>query len=354
MKRVKSFLVVILCLVLTVLAPAPVLASSLGVSPPSIDVVVPSGGACTVDFQVYYFTGDVQVAAVDIPVSVEPSSFVISSSPDTISVRLQDISGSVGEYNGYIRFSIVGSSVSLAVSVKAKVTVQLIANIAPVPSGDNGAMPPVAVPAAPVLPVAVTAPDERVSLSIPADTVIHKADGTPVSASEITVTESVSPPPAPEALNVIGLAYDFEPSGIIFDTPIELVFTYDDMDIPEGVSESDLVVAFYDESLQEWVELDCVVDVETNTITASVSHFTAFAVLCHRPAATPVVEKPEPEIKEPAPEVLTPTPGTREPIAPEEPGRWQLVVYACAILFIVAVCAVYIGVRRSIRREGKQ
>ncbi len=42
----------------------------------------------------------------------------------------------------------------------------------------------------------------------------------------------------------------------------------------------------WDEGAGEWVNLDSIVDPETNTITAEVSHFTAFTVLAYtRPAA---------------------------------------------------------------------
>ncbi|GAI11022.1 unnamed protein product, partial [marine sediment metagenome] len=49
--------------------------------------------------------------------------------------------------------------------------------------------------------------------------------------------------------------------------------------LPEGVAEEDLVIAYYDEEAGEWVELDCVVDTVNNIITASVAHFTTFAII---------------------------------------------------------------------------
>jgi hypothetical protein len=87
------------------------------------------------------------------------------------------------------------------------------------------------------------------------------------------------PPPPPADANVIGLAYNFEPSGATFDPPVTLEYTYDPANIPEGVAEKDLVVAWYNAETGEWVELDCVVDTENHTITASVPHFTTFAII---------------------------------------------------------------------------
>ena len=94
------------------------------------------------------------------------------------------------------------------------------------------------------------------------------------------------PPDPPEESHRIGLAYDLGPDGATFDPPAELTFTYDPDDIPADVDEEDLVVALWDEEAGEWVDLECTVDPETNTITAKVSHFTAFSVIAYtHPAA---------------------------------------------------------------------
>ena len=86
-------------------------------------------------------------------------------------------------------------------------------------------------------------------------------------------------PPPPEDRSIIGLAYDFGPDGATFDPSITLTRSYDPNDIPEGVAEEDLVLAWYDEAADKWVELDCAVDTENNTITASIEHFTTFAII---------------------------------------------------------------------------
>jgi len=108
--------------------------------------------------------------------------------------------------------------------------------------------------------------------------------GTVSLTEELACTAKISmlimdePPPPPKGAHIIGLAYDFQPSGVTFEPPITLSFNYDPADIPEGIAEEDLVIAYYDEAAGEWVELEgCVVDPVTKTITASVSHFTTFA-----------------------------------------------------------------------------
>jgi len=68
------------------------------------------------------------------------------------------------------------------------------------------------------------------------------------------------------------------------------------------VAEEDLVLAWYDEAGDKWVELDGVVDTGNNTITASIEHFTTFAIIG-------VVIPPEPlePALAPAPAAFTPS-----------------------------------------------
>jgi len=127
--------------------------------------------------------------------------------------------------------------------------------------------------------------DAKVELTIDEGTTGLTKTGQPLS--EISITEMAEPPAPPAEANVLGLTYDFGPDEATFDPPITLTFTYDPAEIPEGVNEEDLVIAYFDEDTGEWVELEgCVVDPVTHTISAPVSHFTAFQVIaCTRPAA---------------------------------------------------------------------
>ena len=102
---------------------------------------------------------------------------------------------------------------------------------------------------------------------------------------KIKVLPMAEPPLLPENGYIIGIAYDFSPDGATFDPAIELEMRYDPFQIPDGIEEKDLLIAYYDE---KWLELDSVVDTVGNTITTGkVNHFTAFAILGYR-----VVEAP--------------------------------------------------------------
>ena len=97
------------------------------------------------------------------------------------------------------------------------------------------------------------------------------------------------PPPTPEDAHVIGLVYDFGPKEATFDPPVTLTISYDPSLIPEGVNEEDLVIAYYDEDTSKWIELDSIVDTQTKTISAKVSHFTSFAILGYKAVVPPVL-----------------------------------------------------------------
>jgi len=132
--------------------------------------------------------------------------------------------------------------------------------------------------------IEATSADGNLTITIPKDTVAL-LEGEPLST--LTAVVEPSPPDPPEDAHIIGLAYDFGPDGATFDPAITLEYTYDPDALPEDVAEEDLVVAYYDEATGEWVELDCVVDTENNTITASVAHFTTFAIIAVVPVVTP-------------------------------------------------------------------
>ena len=131
--------------------------------------------------------------------------------------------------------------------------------------------------------------NSKVKLSVPENTVGLTAQGEPLS--EININQMDEPPLPPESHNVIGLAYEFGPEGATFNPPITISFTYDPSLIPPGVNEENLVIAVWDPSAGEWVELVCTVDPDTNTITAQISHFSILTVMAStRPAVLTVSE----------------------------------------------------------------
>jgi len=131
--------------------------------------------------------------------------------------------------------------------------------------------------------------DKKVELYIPENTIGLNRVGSLISSIRIKQMEE-SPTP-PEQTDVIGLVYDIDPFGATFDPPIDLTIKYDESKIPEGVAEKNLVVAWWDKNTSQWVELESTVDPENDTVTAKVSHFTAFTILAYtRPASFTVTD----------------------------------------------------------------
>jgi len=122
-----------------------------------------------------------------------------------------------------------------------------------------------------------TSPDEMLTVTIPEGTIALDKDDNPLLT--LRVDNDPNPPEPPEGAHIIGLAYDFDPAGTTFDPAMTLTWKYSPADIPEGVDEEDLVIAYYDEASGEWVILESVVDTATNTITALVYHLTTFATV---------------------------------------------------------------------------
>ena len=99
------------------------------------------------------------------------------------------------------------------------------------------------------------------------------------SQTILNVRPKKNPPPPAEGAHIIGLAYDFVPSGTTFEPPIPFTFNYNHAGIPEGVAEEDLVLAYYDEDAGKWVECEYTSDPENNRIMASIFHLTSFAII---------------------------------------------------------------------------
>jgi len=119
--------------------------------------------------------------------------------------------------------------------------------------------------------------DHKLTINIPKRTTVLDAKGRLITNIKITTDEA--PPVLPEGFHIIGLAYKFEPSGITFDPEMILTYAYDPSEIPGDIAEENLFFAYHDEEAGEWVELPSTVDLENNTVTASVPHFTSFAVI---------------------------------------------------------------------------
>ena len=85
---------------------------------------------------------------------------------------------------------------------------------------------------------------------------------------------------------MVCLAYGLTPADVIFDPPIRLLFKYDIEEVSEGVSEKNLFLALWDEDNQEWIEMESIIDLETDTISIEISHFSIYTVMARTSPAS--------------------------------------------------------------------
>jgi len=171
---------------------SPVLALSLGVSPAQVELDVPGNGSLTTNVMVHYFTGDVQISLIDIPLRVEPSTIHVDATDNPVPVELTiygDNSLGSQEYNGYIRFVAVSGGASTGgVQVIAKVT-----NLV-----DGVPVSVLAVPAAQAAPVAPTVIPEAVP-EVTVEVTDVKVVPKKPSVTATNPTPAPSQPPVAEA-----------------------------------------------------------------------------------------------------------------------------------------------------------
>jgi hypothetical protein len=176
--------------------------------------------------------------------------------------------------------------------------------------------------------VEYSTPDGILEISISGGTTAKTEGGEPLQSIEVEqVCEGFPPPPV--GAYIVGCAYDLGPDGAVFNPPITITLNYDPGQIPAGVAEEDLVIAYYNVATGQWVILPSTVDTVNNTITAEVSHLTLFAV--YAPAA-PVTSPPA---------TATPEPGE------EDGGTSMWIIIGPVIAVILLGIVAFLLVRRK-------
>ena len=114
--------------------------------------------------------------------------------------------------------------------------------------------------------------------------------GNLINLIEIRIAEEL--PELPANTLLIGDAYNFSPSGIVFDMPVSITLGYDISQLPEETKS--VTLAYYTPELG-WNDLtgESGTVAELGKITAPVNHFSLFAVLVKiTPAMAEVSESP--------------------------------------------------------------
>jgi hypothetical protein len=78
--------------------------------------------------------------------------------------------------------------------------------------------------------------------------------------------------------NVANKIFRLGPEGAIFTTPIKLSIRYDPNLLPEGVTEDDLTIVYYDEEQNRWVAVETSINKNNKVATAEIYHFSLYSL----------------------------------------------------------------------------
>jgi hypothetical protein len=115
----------------------------------------------------------------------------------------------------------------------------------------------------------------------------------------------------PATARIVGLAYDFEPSGASFTPTVPVRLFYNPALLPAGLAESSLQIAYFDTTTNTWVPLPTTIDTGNHFVFAQIAHFTTYAVTYGIPAVTSV---PTTTTTPPAPTTTAPVITTTPPV----------------------------------------
>jgi hypothetical protein len=136
------------------------------------------------------------------------------------------------------------------------------------------------------MPVTAWSDDKKVAFVVGQNT--KGVDSTGVALSQISITPMTPVPAFPAGANIIGLAYNFEPSGATFTPTVPVRFSYDPALLPTGVAEGSLKIAVYDTAAKAWITLTTTIDTANHFLFADIAHFSIYAVTYGVPAFVPV------------------------------------------------------------------
>jgi len=127
--------------------------------------------------------------------------------------------------------------------------------------------------------------DGLVRLSIGEFAIIRTQDNKPLVYIGAEAYVGPSPDPLPE-YHIISSVYEFVPDGATFEPSLAVTMSYNRTWLPERVAEEGLIIGYYDIATGQWTLLPSLVDIENNTVTAQINHFTKFAILGKEVTAT--------------------------------------------------------------------
>lgn len=74
---------------------------------------------------------------------------------------------------------------------------------------------------------------------------------------------------------------EFGTDGLVFDVPVTVTMSYRDADL-SAVDESTIRIGYFNEATGQFEDLECRVDFVNKTVTATLSHFSAYGLISDR------------------------------------------------------------------------
>jgi len=186
----KKFGILLAVIAAAMLFATPVLAAatSLTISPPTVELEVPADGSAKVEFSTYDFSGKLNISLENIPLKVEPTTVSVEKGDKVALTFYGDESLGSRAYDGKIRFlAIIGNSVGMGIKVKARI-INLVEGQPVVEEPETESLPAETEEPAPPEPTTPSAPPE-IKVSPPQ---------TPETPSESSPAPTPPLPPAPK------------------------------------------------------------------------------------------------------------------------------------------------------------
>lgn len=99
-----------------------------------------------------------------------------------------------------------------------------------------------------------------------------------IALEQISIIPLEAPPDLPPDMVGIGQFFEISPSFTTFDYMVTISFDYRDWALPSGISETDIIIVWGDNS-GKWYKADSTVDVGEKVVKARIKHFTPFGLV---------------------------------------------------------------------------
>jgi len=127
--------------------------------------------------------------------------------------------------------------------------------------------------------------DEYLTITIPKNTA--GLTKTKKQLTGISMYKMANPDNLQNDVIIVSSVHDLGPDGATFKPAITITLAYNPDELPEDVNAEQLSLAYLDTAKNKWIVLETSkVDIENNTVSAKVNHFTPFSIIAKKQTGT--------------------------------------------------------------------